>query len=497
MRAGATKIETLETGTVARKAQPFFNYESGEHSFFKPRAAFIQPQLTIGAANDSYEQEADAMADKAVHHIKDPSVSAPNIQKKCADCEEKDKMQRKEMGEKEEMPLMRKADGGGFTASPNLTSQLGSSKGGGSPLPDSTRQGMESAFDSDFSQVRVHTGTQAAAMSQGIQAHAFTHGSDVYFNNGQYSPNTEGGQRLLAHELTHVVQQGHSVIRRDDNANSSQVPNETSAYPEDIALFSTYLIRNGYIQQVSNLIPSAWRTMSQVELTAFLSNQYTEEQLRTMFLETYGARTAVKARFRKYSMISALVIGLIWARENIADGEWAQAGTKLGLMGGGTWLLNRLLYARDPAAVSIMAQKVGAFGRWFQGAARTNKLVNFLARDVSRALLLWDLKDFLMSGGYGGPNIPFDLIVEIDIDDPTTWSEPSQTALDMGFSIWYRQKTTATHIGGQYLGKVEGSVLTGIGHGLSAIDEAVMPRGRTLNPVTGFKALWRGENPFW
>ena len=256
MRAGATRIDTSETGIVARKAQPFFNHESGEHSFFKPRTAFIQPQLTIGAANDSYEQEADAMADKAVHRMKDPSVSTPNIQKKCADCEEKNKMQRKEMGkeeeklqrkevgeedelqrkamgeedelqrkamgeedelqrkeadEKEEMPLMRKADGGGFTASPNLTSQLGSSKGGGSPLPDGTRQGMESAFDTDFSQVRVHTGTQAADMSQGIQAHAFTHGSDVYFNNGQYSPNTEGGQRLLAHELTHVVQQGGSI----------------------------------------------------------------------------------------------------------------------------------------------------------------------------------------------------------------------------------------------------------------------------------------------
>ena len=51
MRAGATKIDTLETGIVARKAQPFFNYESGEHSFFKPRTAFIQPKLTIVKVN--------------------------------------------------------------------------------------------------------------------------------------------------------------------------------------------------------------------------------------------------------------------------------------------------------------------------------------------------------------------------------------------------------------------------------------------------------------
>src|SRR6185503_7812734 len=66
---------------------------------------------------------------------------------------------------------------------------------------------MESRFGRDFSQVRVHTGAMAAASSQSIQALAYTSGNNVVFGAGQYAPGTESGKRLLAHELTHVVQQ--------------------------------------------------------------------------------------------------------------------------------------------------------------------------------------------------------------------------------------------------------------------------------------------------
>jgi hypothetical protein len=72
---------------------------------------------------------------------------------------------------------------------------------------------MESAFGADFSGVRVHTGSEAVQMSQDLNAHAFTHGSDVYFNSGKYSPSTTEGGRLLAHELTHTVQQGGGISK--------------------------------------------------------------------------------------------------------------------------------------------------------------------------------------------------------------------------------------------------------------------------------------------
>ena len=95
----------------------------------------------------------------------------------------------------------------------NLEARLNTSKGSGQPLPDETRSFMESRFGHDFSQVRVHAGGAAGQLNQELRAQAFTHGQDVYFGAGKYSPKSLEGKRLLAHELTHTVQQS-SVIRR-------------------------------------------------------------------------------------------------------------------------------------------------------------------------------------------------------------------------------------------------------------------------------------------
>jgi hypothetical protein len=241
---------------------------------------------------------------------------------------------------------------------------------------------------------------------------------------------------------------------------------QESDYPKELALFTSFLIRDGYIQKVAGLIPASWRTMKEEELTALLSSKFSETQLKEMFLEKYVARVSIKARFRKVSIVTALVIGLLWARDNLEDGEWDKAAAKVAGTGLAAYVFNKLLYLRDPAAEAIMKRSVGRFGKWFQGAARTNKWVNFLARDLGQILLIWDLKDLFMSGGYEGPNIPFDLIIDVDIDNPTTWVEPDQTLLDFGFNIWYRQKCTDAHReacgGNTYLGKIEGSAVLGI-----------------------------------
>ena len=140
----------------------------------------VQAKLQVNAPGDRYEQEADAMAERVIHGSSRPTS------------------------------VMRKADsGGGFAAPSGLVSQLG--RGGGSPLSPGTRGVMENAFSADFSRVRVHTDGQAADMSRQIQAKAFTHGSDIYFNQGQYAPESTEGKRLLAHELTHTVQQDGGV----------------------------------------------------------------------------------------------------------------------------------------------------------------------------------------------------------------------------------------------------------------------------------------------
>jgi hypothetical protein len=80
-------------------------------------------------------------------------------------------------------------------------------KGGGTPLDESTRSTMESRFGQGFRDVRVHTDQQASASAESVGANAYTVGSDIVFRSGQFDASTPTGQRTLAHELTHVVQQ--------------------------------------------------------------------------------------------------------------------------------------------------------------------------------------------------------------------------------------------------------------------------------------------------
>ena len=96
----------------------------------------------------------------------------------------------------------------GLRASDDLERRLAVSRGSGGALPDETRSFMEPRLGADFSGVRVHTDAGAAEMAGELAAQAFTHGQDVYMAEGKYSPGTDTGKRLLAHELAHVVQQG-------------------------------------------------------------------------------------------------------------------------------------------------------------------------------------------------------------------------------------------------------------------------------------------------
>ena len=206
MKSAIQKKETV----ASKSTSPFFNKEgnkffaSRNKSFYNAHA--VQPKLTIGQPNDLYEKEADAMADQVVQRLSSPeaiqtkyiasaSSILPFIQAKCAGCEEEEKVQRK-------------GEGSGGLASPTIESQLNTSKGSGNALPDNTRQQMETSFGADFSGVKVHTGSSAIQMSKNLNAQAFTQGADIYFNEGKYNINSKSGQHLLAHELTHVVQQG-------------------------------------------------------------------------------------------------------------------------------------------------------------------------------------------------------------------------------------------------------------------------------------------------
>jgi len=174
-------------------------------SFFKPP---IQPKLTVKRPNDIYEQETDAMADK-IMRMDAPSVQKKHdnslffkpvpitpLQRKCKHCEEEEEqLQRKEI------------NGANAIAGHTLENYVGALNNRGQPLSDNLRNFYEPRFGYDFSNVKVHTDAAAAMSAQSINALAYTSGNNIVFNQGQYSEENDSGKRLMAHELTHVIQQ--------------------------------------------------------------------------------------------------------------------------------------------------------------------------------------------------------------------------------------------------------------------------------------------------
>lgn len=226
----------------------------------------------------------------------------------------------------------------------------------------------------------------------------------------------------------------------------------SEATADDVGRLAAWLIRERYIESVARLIDPAWRAMSERELTLHVSSRFTEAELKEKFLAKSAERTAIKARFRGYNIVMALVVGLIWARENVAEGDWTAAVAKVGAAGLGAWALNKLLYARDIAPTSIMARRSGNFGRWFQGVARSNWKVSSLVRGLG-----WIELGSLLSSSGGDPSVPRwpDVIYDVDLDkEEASWPRPSESFRRAGINQWYRIKGTNF-----YLAKVEGDLL--------------------------------------
>ncbi len=221
--------------------------------------AGVQFKLTIGQPGDQYEVEADRVADR-VMSMPEPAIHQPiqrqgeenqsqlqmqpvglsisrlvqrqqmqlqeaqhrweqtrasghpginmALQRQCSQCQEEQEAQT------QAIQRQQTHSGSGMLqrqANPSIESRLASQKGGGSPLADEVRSFMEPRFGVDFGSVRVHTDGEAVQMNKELGAQAFAHGEDVYFGAGKYDPGSSDGKRLLAHELTHVVQQTGGV----------------------------------------------------------------------------------------------------------------------------------------------------------------------------------------------------------------------------------------------------------------------------------------------
>ncbi len=250
--------------------------------------SLIQPKLKISQPNDKYEQEADRVADM-VMRMPDPTIQrqvipeekeeeesiqtkrmgstiTPLIQRQIENQEEEEEetiqpklirnsisplvqrqmsneeedegklqlkplpfigsLQHKPLAEEEGEEVQGKEGAGQTpTVSPPSHYQINALRGGGQSLPESVRAFYEPRFGANFSTVRIHNSPHATAIARSVNARAFTLGQDVVFGAGQYAPGSSDGRRLLAHELTHVIQQA-APFERQVTAATQPMDNE-------------------------------------------------------------------------------------------------------------------------------------------------------------------------------------------------------------------------------------------------------------------------------
>lgn len=246
-------------------------------SFFGPK---IQKKLKTGTVGDQFEVEADHVADKVVNNTpaggallqskeevqqkpisetissvqakdmkeeevvqkKSDKEEEKPVQAKCKDCEKEEKKLQKKGEKEEDKPIQAKCEAcekeekiqkkekntASETQNNDLERKLDTSKGSGAGLDKKTKGEMETGFGADFSNVKIHTDSRAVQMSQELGAQAFTNGNDVYFNKGKYNPASKEGKHLLAHELTHTIQQTGMVqkSRLGDHPEDLQNPKD-------------------------------------------------------------------------------------------------------------------------------------------------------------------------------------------------------------------------------------------------------------------------------
>jgi Domain of unknown function (DUF4157) len=165
-----------------------------------------QAKLNVSPAGDRYEREADHMASAVLSRLRaGSSGSGPPVHHEGDDLIGRlvSRLQRSTG-----VPIG--ADGGELDDT--AEARISSASRGGTPLPDAVRQPMEAAFGADFSGVKVHTGKEAESLNHHVGAQAFTVGSDIFLGRSAPAFTSPPGQSLLAHELTHTIQQGSARV---------------------------------------------------------------------------------------------------------------------------------------------------------------------------------------------------------------------------------------------------------------------------------------------
>jgi outer membrane protein OmpA-like peptidoglycan-associated protein len=283
----------------------------------------VQAKLRVSAPDDPYEREADQIANHVMR------MPAPAVQRSCEACSAGNTTcARCEEEQRRKQPVIqRKPQDGGNGAATSLSDQPLEGLGSGRPLEQAARSFMEPRFGGSFADVRVHAGARAAEVATAFSARAFTLGNQIVFNSGNYSPESETGKHLLAHELTHVVQQrGHAQIAARSPATARQSTGMAITSLNTKALqrasvtsggatpgvgagidliFIIDLPKIGYIKDITKYVKTVlqgqafYEVDNLTDIFAHLSHLPTGQQVRRIRLVSHGLVTGKVATINK------------------------------------------------------------------------------------------------------------------------------------------------------------------------------------------------------
>ncbi len=201
-----TKLFSMEPPTLQRQVEPEEEEEEEEP---------IQAKL-LSAENPVLQKQEEEEEEEPIQTKSITEQITPLIQRQAES----------EKEEEEESVQPKSNSSTAAEVTPGIETSINSLKGGGQPLPESTRSYFEPRFGYDFSGVKVHTGDEAAKTAKSINARAFTIGNDVMFGASNYSPETGEGKKLLAHELTHVMQQESTFYCKLAQSQTGNLPKQ-------------------------------------------------------------------------------------------------------------------------------------------------------------------------------------------------------------------------------------------------------------------------------
>ncbi|MEH6413429.1 DUF4157 domain-containing protein [Pseudomonas sp. CGJS7] len=205
----------------------------------------VQAQMQVSANTDPAEREADSVA-RAVMSMHVPAEAPSPVASSGAGVH-RAPLQDHASAIGIAAPSIQRKDGGPENADPQVEAEIRSSLGGGSPLPMKLRKFMEPRFRADFSGVRIHTDGKSAKLAARLSARAFAFGKDIFFGGGEYRPDSRDGGELIAHELTHTIQQRAVVQRQASPRIEQSAPAKVQRLGIDTVL--------DFIADKANIIP--------------------------------------------------------------------------------------------------------------------------------------------------------------------------------------------------------------------------------------------------